>query len=353
MPLYGALTFFILLFILSLGADYTSKKNQKQFLIVFYCICVYAIGSRTWYLWIDTAYYYGSFLYSTNDLFSFSFSDPHFGYSEDGYYLLCVIAKTISSNPQFYLYFIGAISMFFIFKSLWKYSPLPVLGLFIYVARFMMGRDMNQMRGGVAIGIVILATVYCTEQKFWKYLFTIIVAYFIHRSALVALPLYFMNKVNITRKHIYWGMAAAFLIAGVFGGLIKDIIGSIGFIQNIAGSYVQEGSVKAWSNDLSNPMIYFQGFILVAFTMMEKQIAPLSNHYYTLRNGYFYSFLLLTILCQYGVVAGRTSTIFATFEMIIYPLIIVGWDKKSRWMPYIWILVAMIYFFISKYHGGE
>ena len=353
MPLYGALTFFILLFILSLGADYTSKKNQKQFLIVFYCICVYAIGSRTWYLWIDTAYYYGSFLYSTNDLFSFSFSDSHYGYSEDGYYLLCVIAKTISSNPQFYLYFIGAISMFFIFKSLWKYSPLPVLGLFIYVARFMMGRDMNQMRGGVAIGIVILATVYCTEQKFWKYLFAIIVAYFIHRSALVALPLYFMNKVNITRKHIYWGMAAAFLIAGVFGGLIKDIIGSIGFIQNIAGSYVQEGSVKAWSNDLSNPMIYFQGFILVAFTMMEKQIAPLSNHYYTLRNGYFYSFLLLTILCQYGVVAGRTSTIFATFEMIIYPLIIVGWDKKSRWMPYIWILFAMIYFFISKYHGGE
>lgn len=353
MPLYGALTFFVLLFFLSLGADYTSKKHQKQFLIVFYCICVYAIGSRTWYLWIDTAIYYGSFLHRTKDLFNFSFSDNPFGYSEKGFYLLSSISKTISSSPQFYLYFIGGISMFFIFKSLWKYSPLPVLGLFIYVARFMMGRDMNQMRAGVAIGIVILATIYCTEQKFWKYLLAIVIAYFFHRSAVVALPLYFMNKINITKKHIYWGMAAAFVIAGFLGGFIKSVISNIGFVQDMAATYVQEGSVKAWGNDLYNPMIYFQGFILVAFTMMEKQIAPLTNHYYTLRNGYFYSFILLTILCQYAIVAGRTSTIFATFEIIIYPLIVLGWDKKSRWMPYLWIFVAMIYFFISKYHGGE
>ncbi len=353
MPLYGALTFFVLLFFLSLGADYTSKKYQKHFLIVLYCICVYAIGSRTWYLWIDTALYWGSFKYYTNTLFDFSFSDTPFGYAEKGYYLLCVIAKTISSDPQFYLYFIGAISMFFIFKSLWKYSPLPVLGLFIYVARFMMGRDMNQMRAGVAIGIVIIATIYCTEQKFWKYLLAIIIAYFIHRSAIVALPLYFMNKVNITRKHIYWGMIAAFVIAGFWGDFIKSIISNSGFVQDMASSYVREGSEKAWSSDLTNPMIYFQGFILVTFTIMEKQIEPLTNHYYTLRNGYFYSFLLLTILCQYGVVAGRTSTVFATFEMIIFPLIILGWDKKSRWMPYLWIFVVMIYIFIQKYHGGE
>jgi hypothetical protein len=316
-----------------------------------YVIIVFCIGSRNTGGWIDTVTYVDSFVNSTNSLSSFSFSDVPFGYTEKGYYLLCVIAKTISSNPQIYLLFIGALSMAFLFPCLDKYTPLPFLGLSIYVARFMIGRDMNQMRGGLAISIIMLATVYAVKKKYLKYILVIFAAYFIHTSALVALPILLLDRIKIKKKHIIGGLFLAFIIAGFFGETVKSVISESSFVQGLAKSYVDDDSEKAWSNDLSNPLIYFQMLCLLIYTFKEKQLSSRFAYYYTMRNAYFYSTLLLIVLCQYGIVAGRTSTVFATYEISIIPMIITTYRKKARIIPYIVTLGFMIIFFIKNWPG--
>lgn len=351
MNIFGGLFLFLLLFVFSLEGDYLSKEKRTPCLVLIVCLVLFMLANRDPKGWIDTVTYGKSFMNTTKTLSTFSFSDRPFGYTEKGYYFLCVLAKTISNTYFFYFLFIGSISLFFIYKSLQKYSLLPILGFFVYAGRFLLGRDFNQMRSGVAIAIIIFATYYLTKKKALVYLLFIILAFTIHTSVLVALPFYFINKYRFNKWQIVVGLVIAFLIAGIWGGTVKSIVSGSYWAQELAASYIEEGSVKAWENDLRNPMIYYQCIILLFYSFMENPLSKLSIHYYTFRNAYFYSTLLLIVLCQYGIVAGRTSTVFATYEMIMIPMIVVGVGRKQRFIPYILILIFGLFFFIKNWPG--
>ena len=121
----------------------------------------------------------------------------------------------------------------------------------------------------------------------------------------------------------------------------------------MARSYVQEGSEKAFSNDLTNPMIYYQTFLLLYFTYNEDKLSKLTPYYYVIRNAYFYSTVILIILCQYAILAARTSTIFATYEIAMIPLFVIIFPPRSRWIPLLSLLfVYAIFFYLNwSYHG--
>ena len=148
--------------------------------------------------------------------------------------------------------------------------------------------------------------------------------------------------VKIKKGHIYFGIAISLLIAAYFGGFIRDVVSQSSVANEWARSYIQEGSEKAWSNNLSNPMIWYQILILWLFTYYEQFFAKLSKHYYTIRNAYFYSTVLLIVLCQYGILAGRTSTVFATYECMMIPMFLLLF-KKWRISGLAHIVVAVLY----------
>lgn len=349
--IYEGLALFFVLFLFSFWGDYIPTKKRASWLVILFLSVVIMIGVRNPHAWIDTVTYGKSFMNTTKTLLTFSFSDKPYGYTEKGYYFLCVIAKTISNTYFFYFSFIGFLSMFFIFKSLQKFCLMPFLGFFIYAGRFLLGRDFNQVRGGLAIAILIFATVYLTRRKVWHYLACILIAYTIHTSALIAIPFYLINLYKFKKWHIYVGLVLAFLIAGFFGSTVKSLVSGSEWVQQLARSYVDDDSVKAWANDLTNPMIYYQCLVLITFTILEKRLSRMSAHYYTLRNAYFYSTLLLIILCQYGIVASRTSTIFATYEIIIIPMIILTFKRTQRLIPYFILFLFNTVFFIKNWPG--
>jgi hypothetical protein len=100
---------------------------------------------------------------------------------------------------------------------------------------------------------------------------------------------------------------------------------------------------------LANPMIYFQTLILIVFVQMEEKLKKLTPYYYLLRDGYLYSTSALIILCSYNVICGRVSTPFATLEIFIIPLIMQGFQQKSRWIPYLVTFAVMSIFFARNY----
>ena len=157
MSTYISLTIFLALYAISSYWDGFDKLRRDKVLMFLAITCVLVIGLRNPAYWIDTWAYVESFKF-TKTLVSFSFNDSYLAYSEKGYYLLCVIIKTFSSQTFVYLTVVGALSMTFLFKSLRQYCILPVLGLCIYIARYMLARDMNQMRAGLAISIVMAFT---------------------------------------------------------------------------------------------------------------------------------------------------------------------------------------------------
>lgn len=347
---------FILFLLLYSVSPYCDKLEYSKRIIcvkILFVLSVIIIGFRNSGGWIDTIAYVESF-HSTKTLQTFSFKDSIYAYSEKGYYLLCVIIKTFTNSSLVYLTVIGLLSMAFLFKSLRRYCLLPVLGFSIYIARYMLSRDMNQMRGGLAISMLMAFTYLLSTYKIkdeFKYVVVCWLISFIHTSILAAIPIVLLNHVKITKKWICFGIIASFVVSASFSQQIIEFISQSDTIQEMARDYVdKEGeNTKAYAADLSNPMIYYQCVILFIYTFMEKKLVPMSKYYYVFRNGFFMSTVILIILCQYAILAGRVSTIFATFEIFMIPMIIKGLPKSYRSFAYLVLLAPLTMFFFKNY----
>lgn len=355
MQTYISLLFFIALYIISPFWDGMDKMKRDKILLCLAVACVVIIGLRNPGYWLDTWAYVEAFKYNTKTLSSFSFNDGFAIYSEKGYYFLCVVIKTFTNQSVVYLTVVGLLSMTFLFKSLRQYCIFPVLGLCIYIARYMLARDMNQMRAGLAISIVMSFTYLLQSRKREDNLKYILVCYlisYIHTSMLTAIPILLLNRWHISRKKIYYGVLLSFFISAAFSSVIMDFISQSDIIRDMATDYVdKEGNNdKAYAADLTNPMIYYQCIILFIYTFMEERLAPMSKYYYVFRNGYFMSTVILIILCQYAVLSARVSTIFATFEIFMIPMIFKALPKSQRMVAYLVLLPPLVVFFMYNMH---
>jgi hypothetical protein len=319
-------------------------KYQKALLILTCIVLTFLIGYRD--RWPDEGVYVEAFRRVPN-LWGFSFNLQPFGYVEKGYYLLASIVKTIYNSSRFYLLVMGGLSMFLLYKSLQKYCIIPLIGLCDYIARFLLNRDYIQMRSSLAILLIVLALKYVYERKIWHYFAVVFVAYQIHHLALIAVPFYFLCMIKFKKWHIVAGVILAMVlsqtIAGFISGTVDQYSTDLNYATYTRGSYVEQ------SLGLRNLMIYFQILILLMFTFSDRVLRNKSNYYEIFKTGYFYSTLILIFFCNYTALSGRTSTLFASLEMFILPMIAITWKRKNRIVYYIGIGFIFFYFFAVKY----
>jgi len=124
-------------------------RDKKVVLILLCIILTLIVGLRDIDIWPDTFAYAYDFEFYTTDLFDFKFNSVCYG--EGGFYILSSIIKTITSNSTIYLTIISALTFYCLYKVLQKYSVFPLIGLCIYVARFIFGRNFMQIRAALAI----------------------------------------------------------------------------------------------------------------------------------------------------------------------------------------------------------
>ena len=324
-------------------------KDRRNYLLFVTIIVAIVIGIRNPVTWSDSGVYMQDFIDNVKPFGELTMYDRPRAYGEMGFYYLGVIAKSIYNSTTFYFLFVSVLSMLFLFLSLEKYSIYPFIGLYIYLGRFG-GRNTIQMRAALAIAIIIWGTVYVTKRQLWRYLLVVLIASRFHTSAYLAFPLYLMGYFNIKKWHIYVGILLALLIASLYGGTINNIVSQSDIANEWARSYVQEDSEKAFSNDLTNPVIWYQIIVLLLMTFYEDILKRYTDHYYTFRNAYFYSTVVLIVLCQYAVLAARLSTIFATYEIIIIPLFLKLFKGSSRTLLFwgIGISYALLFFVIVR-----
>lgn len=341
---------FVAFYLFSMAADGQKKKMRSLILLLSCLILAYLAGTRDPSLWSDTFNYIADFLFA-NDIFNFSFSDPIIGYVEGGFHFLVVIIKSFTDNSTTYLVVVSLLSFYFIYKGLQRYSIYPMLGLCIYISRFMIGRNMMQIRSCLAIAIIISFTYLVKEKKWWAYFFVLLLCYNLHHSSLVAAPLLFLcvRGYSFSQKQIYWGIIFSLIIAQFFGGVVKSWVTSSDYIMNMADTYIEETSEKAYANDLTNPVIWFQTIVLLMFTYYEERLKKATSYYYILRNAYFISTVMLIVLCQYAVVAGRTSTLFATYECMIIPLFFTLFRKGEHVFLHAIIGAGLLFMFYMNW----
>ena len=298
--------------------------------------------------WNDTEIYVESFLNYTPTISELTQYSQPFGYAEMGFFYIGVVVKTFTSNVAIYFLVVALLSFFFLYKAFDKYCFYPIFGVCAYISRFYLARNFMQIRAGLSYAIILMAVQYITTRDWKRYFAWVFVAYLFHHSAIIAVPLYFLCMLDIKKKHIVMGLGMAFVIAAFFSNVVRSMVADNASDLSV-DTYVTEEYQRDWG--LSNPMIYFQTFLLMVYTFTENRMRLTTSHYITIRNAYFYSTLILITLSCYTALSGRVSSQFATLEMVIIPSIAYSFMKKDRWIAYLGMGAALTAIFYLNYYG--
>lgn len=334
-----ALSFFILLFFLGAALSfrmdqygYVQRENTNVLMVVC-VVLVMCAGFRDQMRWADTYGYAYTFIWDNTPIWNYTFGDGTSRYAEKCFFFLGTVVKTFTDNTIVYFTFISALTFIFLYQDLKKYSVYPLLGLAVYVARFYCGRNMVQIRCGLSYAIVLLGLKYIFEKNLLKYLLVVGIAYLFHRSALIAIPAYFIcNTIKLKKTHILLGLAIAFYFGAYGQNFLHTILEDNADDMGISDYVESTGSMGfVTGKGLLNPLIYFQLGILLVYMYMEDFLAPLSKYYYVFRDCYFYSTVILIAFCSYAVLSGRSATLFATVEFGMIPMMLTYAYKRYGW----------------------
>lgn len=338
---------YVAFYLFALFAEGIQPRYKKYWLATICIVLAFLAGTREWTRWSDTMIYVDSFQMYTPTLADLTqFSQPY-GYAEMGFYYIGVVVKTFTSNVTVYFLVVALLSFFFLYKAFDKYCLYPIFGVCAYVSRFYLNRNFVQIRAGLSYAIILMAVQYITKRDWKRYFAWVFVAYLFHHSAIIAVPVYFLCMLDIKKKHIVMGLGMAFVIATFFSNVVRSMVADNASDLSV-DTYVTEEYQRDWG--LANPMIYFQTFLLLVYTFTEDRMKLTTSHYITIRNAYFYSTLILITLSCYTALSGRTSSQFATLEMVIIPSIAYSFMKKDRWIAYLGMGAALTAIFYLNYY---
>ena len=335
------MTIYIILYILLLTsaiADFSKKIQRNTVLLIWSIVFVLFIGFRGT-TGTDTGTYISFFNYYTNTISEWGTIDKQ--YAEYGFYFLSVLLKSIIENTDFYFLSISILTFSFLIPSLLKMSIYPIMGLIVYFSRFMLIRDMNQIRQALAIVIIIFALKYLGDNRKKVFIWLLLLATCFHYSSIIILPFIFLYKVNLTTKKAVWLFILSCVASVIFGKAIK-----------LALTATDNGMLLTYVNTdnlgFTNPVIIFQTGLFFLFSYYGKLLNNIQPYYATVRNAYFYSLILLLLTSGLGEIGGRLSTIFATCEIFIIPALVK--IIKPNYLGYIIFCLLAIFLFYMNFN---
>lgn len=300
------------------GTDITSAS----FYVGVLELCFF-MGCRSYLVGADTKEYYAGFQQITltkfnnlNDAVLYGFNGDYVLNLEYGYKLLNKFVSFISHNSQTIILFIGVLSVVLAALLIKKYSPNPLLSLWLYVTLGLFQTQMNISRNLLAILISYFGIEYIHRKQFIKYLIIILLGAAIHSSVLLMLPVYFfVNYVKIDGKkmNLYFIMS---LVLGLIIGVGKNIV--LHFIPSKYAYLANNTDVKL--DGLLVGIMYVILFTLIYLTTYSARNKLLKDNQFGT-----WMFLLTVLFYVSGIglsFATRVAIIFGTFMMIYFPRLI-------------------------------
>lgn len=172
--------------------------------------------------------------------------------SEIGFRYLMKICSLLSSSFTFFLFIYALLWVGGYWDVIRKYSPNVVLSLLLLIVGSF-NQSIFVIRQHLAMVVVFLSYKYIIEKKPFMYLFMIALAFSLHQTAIIALPIYFLYHVRGKKKIVLSIVLVAIFLAFSFTFLL----------QNMGSDMFQDYSFYINSDVKTNST----GAILVAFEL--------------------------------------------------------------------------------------
>lgn len=175
------------------GNTVFSNRRTRVIYLTWFILLTFISGFRGLDVGKDTLGYFVG-LSDINDLGIQAFVSYNV---EPLYTALCLIIGKFTSNGQILLIVCSAIIVACILKFVDQFSIHPTLSVFLYIGLYFFFMSMNGTRQFIGIGILLLATKYARDRKFWHFIIAVLTAIGFHSSCVLGLFIWFLyGKVD-------------------------------------------------------------------------------------------------------------------------------------------------------------
>ena len=313
------------------GAQNKYETNyQNIWVIVLFCIVLIAFRGST--VGIDTAAYGREFY-----MFDFSsLTDSRYS-SERGFMLLNVLLKEAGFDFWVLTLLEALVVMLPATYLIRKYSKNPYLSFFYFIAMDYFCFSLTGMRQAFALGITMIAFEFAQRKKFIPFVLLVLLAMVFHKTAMVFLPVYFISRISLKKKYIFWiivGSFAVFLMKEPIRTIMRELAridhkaidtGGTGmYLFFVAIALVGIVFSKAkWNEKMEGSVFFYMLFCAIAvYPVLQYNPTILRLHYY-------YSVMLIILIpnildqihskiIRYG--CGSVFFVVGLYYMFAYPL---------------------------------
>lgn len=260
---YYLLIFILILYFLSNFSNVKDKK--KLFLYLSFSLLIIVSGIRGYECGGDLQHYVRNYpIIGQQSVIEILESRIKYGYI---FCLLYKIAYYISNSPTSLLIVTSMFSLIPIGYFIYKYSPSPLLSVFIYITFSLYTNTFNSVRASVALGVLVFAIKYIIKRDFWKFLLVFLVAFEIHQTTIFYLLLYPLYETKISFKLILLSVGVCFIVASISSNVLP-------FVASIA-SYYDSGSYEEIDTTLIggyNLLLFMLGITLIMYYLLKKDL---------------------------------------------------------------------------------
>lgn len=273
--------------------------------------------------------------------------DTDFGYAALNY-----IVSRVTDNIHWFLFVIEFIIVVLVY--LFAYSHREKHPMWLTMLAFFTifySNSLNILRQSLALAIIIFGTRYAENSKFLKYLITTIIATMFHATAIVALPIYFLFKLeNLKRKNTYKVFTVLIIVFIMFNffSIIETLV-NMGILSNRFLSYVYVFSENA--TDFG----YIEGTLRLAIIFICL-ITYKSKIQFDHKNAtYIYMLIIDFMLMQLTLISGSAQRLayYYGYPALLYmiPQLTVGFknDKSNKWIINSFTIILLLAYWYLQY----
>ncbi len=226
----------------------------------------------------------------------------------------------ISPHFRVAFFLVAFIAVYFKLKGIIEYSLYPFISLVFYYYTYYNFDDMGRIRIGLASAIMIISIKYLDDRKF---LFYMIIAFFIHKSAITYIILYFFYKLNLDRKKYALFLLLAILLSIIDISLLKGILNKIPYLNSTVIEYMNELKKIGFSLYMI-PKLFFMSLFILRFETLSKY-----SYFKKLFAIYFLgNFIYFTFNSIEGF-ASRGSETLLCVEFLVLPYLLKSYKDKT------------------------
>lgn len=287
------------------------KKEKLSFFYVLVCIyLVMFTGLRDGLGGYDY-FQYKAYFDAIPPLEDINLLNLDFYKYESGYTLLNSLLKSFTENSHVLFIVVSIITLGGILILNYKYSRYPFFTLQFFLYKMFLYNNFVALRQSFVIAIFIFAIKFIEKRNFKKYILCIIVSMLFHLSAIVLIPVYFINRVDLRKveiKKILLVCIGGFLFSNIMFDLIMSLVSLFGKTRYMNYS---SGSTMAFYLNILEGLMFL--FLIKKFNKMDKELEKINYNLVVLY------FAITVIFMNYSFMARVTMN-------FIFPMILLFGD---------------------------